>query len=127
MRIYFDSVAMIYLEERVEPWLSRIQTKLSVPDVRVVYSDLVWMECRVKPIRLRDANLLADCDTVFANSELTSINFSVFDRATQIRANHRFRTPDSIHLAAAVNSGCDVFLTNDQQLAPFPDVRVEVI
>ncbi len=127
MRIYFDSVAMIYLVERVEPWLSRIQTKLSVPDVRVVYSDLVWMECRVKPIRLRDANILADFDTVFANSELTSINFSVFDRATQICANHRFKTPDSIHLAAAVNSGCDVFLTNDQQLAPFPNVRVEVI
>ena len=29
------------------------------------------------------------------------------------------------HLAAAIEFGCDVFLTNDNQLATFPDITVE--
>ena len=31
------------------------------------------------------------------------------------------------HLAAAIESGCDVFLTNDNQLATFPDITIEVL
>jgi uncharacterized protein len=51
----------------------------------------------------------------------------VIDRATDIRARYGFRTPDAIHLAAAVVSGCDVFLTNDYRLNRFPDVAMDVI
>jgi predicted nucleic acid-binding protein len=35
--------------------------------------------------------------------------------------------PDAIHLAAAVVSGCDVFLTNDYRLNRFPDIAMDVI
>ena len=31
----------------------------------------------------------------------------------------------ALHLAAAVEFGCDVFLTSDNQLADFPDITVE--
>lgn len=34
---------------------------------------------------------------------------------------------DSLHLAAAVEAGCDRFLTNDQRLAAFPDMTVELL
>jgi predicted nucleic acid-binding protein len=34
---------------------------------------------------------------------------------------------DAIHLAAAIETGCDVFLTNDNQLANFLDITVEVL
>jgi hypothetical protein len=30
-----------------------------------------------------------------------------------------------VHLRAAIEFGCDVFLTNDNQLANFPDITVE--
>ena len=32
---------------------------------------------------------------------------------------------DALHLAAAIEFGCDEFLTNDNQLANFPDITVE--
>jgi predicted nucleic acid-binding protein len=32
---------------------------------------------------------------------------------------------DALHLAAAIESGCDAFLTNDDQLRNFPDLTVE--
>ncbi len=34
---------------------------------------------------------------------------------------------DALHLAAAIESGCDVFLTNDNQLASFTDITIEVL
>jgi predicted nucleic acid-binding protein len=34
---------------------------------------------------------------------------------------------DSLHLAAAVEGGCDRFLTNDARLSRFPDIPVEVL
>jgi predicted nucleic acid-binding protein len=38
-----------------------------------------------------------------------------FSRRKQI-AEYILKTPDAIHLAAALVSGCDVFLTNDLRL-----------
>ena len=58
------------------------------------------------------------------------------DRAAAIRGGHTYPTippvqprryglADALHLAAAIESGCDVFLTNDNQLSNFPDMTVE--
>ena len=49
------------------------------------------------------------------------------DRATEIWAQYGFKTPDAIHLAAAVASGCNVFLTNDHRLDRFTDITIEVV
>jgi predicted nucleic acid-binding protein len=69
---------------------------------------------------LREGNtaLLHDYDDYFAEvvEEIVVLSRAVIDRATDIRARYGFRTPDAIHLAAAVVSGCDVFLTNDYRL-----------
>lgn len=51
----------------------------------------------------------------------------MFRHAAAIRAKHNFRTPDALHLAAALAGACDMFLTNDAALKPFPDIPVEVI
>lgn len=126
MRVYFDSSAMIYLVEGISPWAPRIQARLDA-GATVVLSDLTRMECCVLPLRTSNAALLARYDAMFSVAEFTPITTVVFDRAAHIRAVHRFKTPDSIHLAAATESGCDAFLTNDARLAAFPDVKVEVV
>jgi len=33
----------------------------------------------------------------------------MFDRATELRAQHGFKTPDAIHLASAIEAGADAF------------------
>ena len=71
--------------------------------------------------------LLAEFDAAFAAAELALMGTAVFDRATQIRAIHGFKTPDAVHLAAAVEAGCTVFLTNDHRLAAFTGITVEVV
>jgi len=92
-------------------------------------SDLTRMECRVKPLRDGNADLLKDDDEFFQNAvaEIIPLTRGVIDRATEIRAQCGFKTPDAIHLAAAVVSGGDAFLTNDHRLDRFSDIAIEVV
>jgi predicted nucleic acid-binding protein len=80
---------------------------------------------------LRDGNthLLKDFDDYFADavSDIVPLSREVIDRATEIRAQYGFKTPDAIHLAAAVVSGCDVFLTNDHRLDRFTEIVIEIV
>ncbi|MGH7200852.1 MAG: type II toxin-antitoxin system VapC family toxin [Planctomycetaceae bacterium] len=103
--------------------------RISAPGVILVASTLTRLECRVRPLRTGPPSLLQDYDDFFVQviSEMVSLSDEIMDRAAEIRAQHGFKTPDAIHLAAAVISGCDVFLTNDQQLTRFSGISVETV
>jgi predicted nucleic acid-binding protein len=132
MRVYCDSVILIYFLEGTPPFkalaTARLATMAAGGDILAV-SDLVRLECRMQPIRLRNAVQLAEYDNLFVqpNVECVPITTAVFDRATNIRAAHNFRLADSLHLAAAAAAGCDRFLTNDARLSAFTTIPVEVL
>lgn len=129
MRVYLDTAPVIYLVEEVPNYAELVDRRVSVADVIQVASDLTRMECRVKPLREGNTALLQDYNDYFAEvvEETVVLSRAVIDRATDIRARYGFRTPDALHLAAAVVSGCDVFLTNDYRLNRFPDIAMDVI
>lgn len=105
-----------------------MDARLAAFGVMPVTSELTRLECRVKPLREGDTELLADFDAFFADAvTVVALTREVIDRATELRSRHGVKTPDAIHLAAAAASGCDVFLTNDHRLAHVPGVTVEVI
>ena len=52
---------------------------------------------------------------------------AVCDRAALIRATSRFKPMDALQLAAAVEHGANVFLTNDTRLNSFTALTVEVL
>jgi predicted nucleic acid-binding protein len=127
VRIYLDTAPVIYTVERVPLLAEAVDRKISAAGVVLVASDLTRMECRVKPMQAGDLALLKDFDDYFAGvvSEIVTLSAAVLDRATEIRALYNFKTPDAIHLAAAVISGCDLFLTNDLRLARYSGIPVE--
>ena len=96
---------------------------------QIAVSDLVRLECRIKPIRIGDTAKLAVFDAFFGrpDTRIVPITTAVFDRAAMIRAAYKFKLGDSLHLAAAVEAGWDRFLTNDSRLSAFPDIPVEVL
>ncbi|OYT74089.1 MAG: hypothetical protein CFK49_10200 [Armatimonadetes bacterium JP3_11] len=128
IRIYLDSAPVIYLVERVEPYYAALQTAIHWDDLLVV-SHLTRMECRILPMRTGDRQLLAEYDAFFASQirEIALLDARVMDKATEIRALYRFGIADSIHLAAAVVSGCEVFLTNDLRLTHFSEIVVRTL
>jgi predicted nucleic acid-binding protein len=94
-----------------------------------VVSDLVRMECRVRPLARGDSSMLADVERFFSSPDIVCLSFfpRVFDRAAFIRAQFGYRTPDALHLAAAVEAGCDAFVTADRQLGRFTGLPVTVL
>lgn len=129
MRIYLDSAPLIYLVEEVSPYSLVIETRLAATDTTQVCSELSRLECRVKPIRDEEEALLAAFDSYFADiiAEVIPLSRQVIDQATELRARYGFKTPDAMHLAAAISNGCDLFLTNDYRLNRCTEITIEVI
>ncbi len=129
MRYYLDAAPIIYLVEQRQPFATAVRSKLAVSGIVPVTGALARLECRVKPMRDGNQALLQDFDDYFARTivEIVPLTRDVIDHATQIRAQYNFKTPDALHLAAAVISGSDIFLTNDHRLNRFTGITIETI
>ena len=132
MLIYLDSAMLIYYLDGIGLFHARAVNRLTTLRAagdQVAASDLTRLECRVKPIQLGDTLRLSKFDGFFNLPDVRMVphTTAVYDRATVIRATHGIKTLDAIHLAAAMEGGCDVWLTNDTRLSSFPDLTVEVL
>jgi predicted nucleic acid-binding protein len=132
MLVYLDSVICIYAVEGAASFQARARARLATMRAagdQPAISDLTWLECRLKPIRLGDAVALADMEAFLTGSDVARLPMptAVYERACRIRAVHNHKLADALHLAAAVENGCGLFLTNDQRLSRFPDITVEVL
>ena len=125
-RVYLDTAPVIYEVEHSSLTIPAALQATSLQSYALIASEMTRLECRVKPLREHDSARLVDYDEFFIEtvSEIVQLTRQVMDRAAEIRAEHGFRTPDAIHLAAAMETQCDVFLTNDRRLASFQGISV---
>ena len=132
MLIYLDSNILIYLIEQ-PPFLGARATAriaaLTAAGDQIVASELSRLECRSNAVAAANQNLLDEYDQFFdhAVAVLMPLSAAVVDLATEIRGRHRFKTADALHLAAAVEAGCQSFLMNDLRLNRFPNLKVELL
>ena len=98
-----DAALVTYTVEQVALLVASVDVRLSVADVVQVVRDFTRMKCRVKPLRDGNNDLLKDYDDYCegAITEIVALSREVTDRATAIRAQYGFKTPDAIHLFAA--------------------------
>src|SRR4051794_38522652 len=100
--VYVDANAVIYLVERIEPYLSAsapLWDALNRGTQAVLTSQLTLLETLVKP--LRDGNqAVADrfrlVLTTTVGLTCQPITLSVIERAARLRAAHNVKTPDSL-------------------------------
>jgi uncharacterized protein len=130
--IYLDACIVIYLIELPPGFgvraLNRFAALTAANDVAII-SELTRLECRSLPLGAGDTVTLGQFDHFFASSvgPVLQLTRAVCERATEIRGLYNFRTADSLHLAAAVESGCGTFLTNDTRLSRFTGLTVEIL
>jgi uncharacterized protein len=130
---YLDANATIYFVEKIAPYYQGIRQRMTdtqgKPKVRCVVTELLLMEVRIKPLREKDQNALNDFETFFDAfaSQTIALDKAVFELATDLRVRHGVKTPDALHLAAAIHAGCDQFWTHDAKLAKAADGRINVI
>ena len=93
-------------------------------------SSLALLEILVAPYRVKDEarrTLLVGLLVSFPNLSWRSVDLSIADRAAALRAHYNLRTPDAIHLASAVESGADLFLTNDRRRRPVKGIPILLV
>lgn len=134
MIICMDSNCVIYLIEQNAVWAPKVAARMAaaatVGDTLAV-CDLARVECLVKPLQLGDASTVADFENFFngGSVQMLATTVPVYERAARIRVatSMKIKLLDAIHLAAAAEHGCGLFLTNDVQLAQCTDIAVEIL
>lgn len=130
LSIYWDSCIFIYYTEAIEETRQKIREKfLPYPRSILCHTPLTELECRVEPLRNGKHELLACYDRLFAapHTQRLALSEDVYRLATELRAEHRLKTPDALHLAAALNYGCDSFWTRDDRLGRATEGRIKLI
>jgi predicted nucleic acid-binding protein len=138
---YLDTVIVIYAVEGAPANQQRALNHLAALEQaghRFAISEFTWTECLVPVFGQGAEQRLSDFFRFFhgPNLRTVSLTAATHTRAAAIRGGQhypaappaqprRYGLADALHLAAAIESGCDVFLTNDNQLANFPDITIE--
>lgn len=116
-KAYLDTCCVIYLLEDVPGFSKAMRAHLANnADVILCVSPLVRLEALIKPLAEGNQALVQDYEDFLAVQQWLSVSDSEFDHATRLRAMHRLKTPDALHLATALCHSCTEFWTNDDRL-----------
>jgi predicted nucleic acid-binding protein len=140
---YLDTVIVIYAVEGNPVDQQRALNHVDALERaghRFAISELTRTECLVPVLGPGGGERLSAFFRFFRgpNLRIVALTAATCDRASAIRGSHsypaiaparpnRYGLADALHLAAAIEYGCDVFLTNDNQLGNFPDITVETL
>ena len=137
---FLDASAVIYAVEGTEAWAEALKQQLrqlattaetSAGGLQLAISRLSWLECRVGPLRRRDAEALSRFDAFFLHPGLEWVELSpaVVEQATQLRAEHNLRTPaDALQAASCLQLGAGaVMVTGDAGFQRVPSLRLALV
>jgi predicted nucleic acid-binding protein len=129
-RPYIDTNLWIYALEgypQYSPFLTALFKAIDAGNLYAVTSELTLAELLVKPFI--DKNLTTQ--RAYQNALQSSINLQVFPISRQIlvesarlRAETSLKLPDAIHIATALLTHCDTFLTNDKRIQSVRNLTV---
>lgn len=121
LRAYLDSSAVIDLIDSESVRHAQAQASLLTLDRNWCTSDLVRLECLVRPLRVKNLKAEVTVRNFLATMEDLEIASESYDEAARLRAEYGLRTPDALHIATAMAHGCQEFWTNDLSFARLSD------
>ncbi len=131
--VYLDTNIFIYAVEGYEPeeaFLRELLSALDGKSLAAVTSEFTLAELLVKPFELgRDDVVSAYIDLVQDSERITvaPVDRAILIEAARQRATLGILMPDAIHVATAMASACDVFLTNDRKLKLPPELALSLL
>ena len=94
-----------------------------------VTSTITLMELTVLPWRMGHENVSREYEAIlvnFPNLSIVDIDRNVARLAAKLRADYNFTPADALQVAASLQSGAKVFLTNDKRLSGLQTV-IEIL
>ena len=130
--VYVDANAIIYSVERVEPYhglLAPMWEEARAGQFTLASSELVALETLIKPLRDGNARLEVLFRSMLAAAEVNLIpaTLATWEDAARIRAETGLATPDALHAATALRTGCAAFITNDADFRRVEGLPVVVL
>jgi predicted nucleic acid-binding protein len=119
--VFLDTSPFIYFFERHStyfPYIEKLFNDVYAQDARIITSVLTLIEVSTLPARMGNSDLIQQYRNYFTSSmhiQMLPVDFDIAERATLIRAQYNFKTPDSIQLATAIVHNANVIITNDRQ------------
>ena len=98
--------------------------------IQMICSVMTLTEILPRPIKLGQLQLVKDYREILLNStefKLIPVMEKIAESAAQLRATYNLKTPDALHVATAIESGCRAFLTNDLGIKRVTGIRVLVL
>ena len=129
-RIYIDTAPFIYFVERHPEYFTkmfRIVGLIEEMPLETFTSVITLTELIVQPLKISNTALAQEYRDVLVSSNqftLVTVTEDIAITAGEIRARYAFRTPDAIHVATAIATGCDTILTNDAAMKRVTDLNV---
>lgn len=132
-QLYMDTAPIIYFTEQREGYVDKMRAILTyVADGHMdsVTCAVTLPETLIKPLQNQDMPLVQLYRNLFYNTQgfnVLPVTVAIGERAAQLRAKYQLRTPDALHVATALDSGCEAFLTNDLGLRRVTELAVLVL
>ena len=128
-----ETAPFIYYTERRTGYIEKMQsifTHIHASRIQVVTSVVTLTETLMKPLKEQDLDLVETYRRMLYSSqeiELAPITVQIADSAANLRARYNLRTPNALHIATAIVTGCDAFLTNDAGFKRVTEISVLVL
>ena len=132
-RLFIDTNPVIYLIEHHPNYLQRarqIFQEVHRGQLVAMSSVVTLAEVLVHPLRTGNTSLEQAYRRILSNSynfSLITLTPPIAATAADLRARYNLKTPDAFQMAAAWNSGCDAFLTNDHGLKRVTEIQIFVM
>lgn len=132
-RLAIDTAPVIYFIEahpRYDAVVSRVFQLIANRSITGITSVITLGEVLVQPYLRADSRLQEAYREFLLRSacfQTLPIDADVADSAANLRAQYHLRMPDALQLAVALHSGCEAFLTNDEDLRRVKDLRVVIL
>ena len=132
-QLFVETAPFVYFVERSPVYVDRMRAVFSYVDVgsiEVVTSVITLTEALTKPLKLGNKKLekeYVDLLLTTQNIQLVSITPAIAGRAGDLRARYNLKTPDALQVAAAIETNCQAFLTNDAGIRRVKEIAVLMV
>lgn len=132
-RLYVETAPFIYFIEENPLYIARmdqIMAAIQLRSIQGVCSVVTLTEVLPVPLKAENSALVQAYEAILLNSrefECVPVDRRTAITAANLRAQYELKTPDALHVAAALEANCDAFLTNDKGILRVRELRVLVL
>lgn len=132
-RLYIETAPLIYYVEEHPNYIAKMDAIIEAMDhagLTAVSSVITLTEVLNQPMKMSNQKLEQEYRDILVNSgsyQLVAINIQIAEAAAGFRARYGLRTPDALHVASAISTACDAFLTNDTGIKRVTELSILIL